>query len=149
MKIISYTTVIREDHEVTLGKIYWWKVDLLSPTTTPPFPHSDPPLHTPAKTFNMLHWGELQSIRRGFFHPQAALVQRGARPQRITTELNSVFVALTLKAKLLWTSLGHGFSEESQEQIIQLSPISMQFTVLREKRYLYKELKYNVNCFIN
>lgn len=71
------------------------------PPPLSPFHYSYPPLHTPANTFNMLHWGELQSIRRGFFHPQAALVQRGAHPQRITTGLNSVFVALTLKAKLL------------------------------------------------
>lgn len=60
------------------------------PPPPSPFPYSDPPLHTPPNIFNMLHWSELQSIKRGFFYPQAAVVQKGARPQRITIGLNSV-----------------------------------------------------------
>ena len=57
VKIISYTTVIREDQEVILGKIYWWKVNLLSPTTTLSFSLFRPSLTHSRKHFQYVTLG--------------------------------------------------------------------------------------------
>lgn len=57
-------------------KSHWEKyIDEKSISSLPPplspFPYSDPPLHIPPNIFNMLHWSELQTIKRGFFYPPA------------------------------------------------------------------------------
>lgn len=115
VKIILCTIVIRGNHHsVPLGQ------NMLMKKQSPPHSHHHSLLfHIQTLPYTLLQALSICYIRvnsraprEAFSKPQAAVVQKGACPQRITGGLNSVCAVFTLKAKLLGTILGHGFLVE-------------------------------------